>query len=102
MPPLSLPIRSHALFYTVTNTALSISLLLFFATHSARVLSVRNIDLSLFLSLSLWFEVIFNKDSANLETLFELLNEYFVIFLAQKKPLKIQSQLLHAQRTHIN
>lgn len=66
---------------------LSLTIALFFATHSARVLSVRNIDSSLFLSLSLsvWFQVILNKDFANLENLVWTSKRVFCCYIFSPK-----------------
>lgn len=101
-PPLSLPIRSHALFYTLFNTALSLTIALFFATHSARVLSVRNIDSSLFLSLSLclWFQVILNKDFANLENLVWTSKRVFCCYIFSPKETAQNSKPALACSTH--
>lgn len=67
----------------------SLTIALFLATHSARVLSVRNIDSGLFLSLSLslcvWFQVILNKDFANLENLVWTSKRVFCCYIFSPK-----------------
>lgn len=98
-PPLSLSQSALTRYFT-----LSLTIALFFATHSARVLSVRNIDSSLFLSLSLflcvWFQVILNKDFANLENLVWTSKRVFCCYIFSPKETAQNSKPALACSTH--